>query len=234
MVAESMSRPAAIAALQELRTAIDRLLAQNPAAAAPFRDLLSGIALDAVSGAEMSEDKASEALPVLRFWRDCIAGSQAGWNAAVSQAAASLVALTSLLHWQQNPNYRRNPPDEGFLAHYGYTEICGPKGLLSPSGLRFGVLLLGPDTCYPAHRHPAEEIYLPLQAALWQGGEADIAAGQWHERPAGSFIHHPPMMPHATRTTDRALAAFYLWRGEVTINARLDANVRLDSGAKPS
>ncbi len=226
MMTESMSGRATIAAMQELCTAIDRLLAQNPTAAAPFRDLLSGISLDAMSAAEMSGDKASEALPVLRFWRDCIAGPQAGWKAASSQAAASLAALTPLLHWQQNPNYRRNPPDASFLAHYGYAEICGPKGLLSPSGLRFGVLLLGPGTCYPAHRHPAEEIYLPLQAALWQGGEANIAAGQWHERPAGSFIHHPPMMPHATRTTDHALAAFYLWRGEVTTDARLDSDAK--------
>jgi hypothetical protein len=159
-------------------------------------------------------------LPVLRGWSDCLARVPKE-APALAPVAEILVALSPLLRWRQNPNYRVNPPDPGFLDDYGYTEIAGPHGLVE-AGIRCGVLLLGPHVFYPAHRHPAEEIYIPLTAGAWQWGEAEIAAGVWAERPAGAFIHHPPEVPHAMRAGKRALAALYVWRGDLATEATLD------------
>jgi hypothetical protein len=82
--------------------------------------------------------------------------------------------------------------------------------------LRLGLLLLGPDTLYPPHHHPAEEIYLPLSPGhWWRAGE------DWREQPAGAVIHHPPMCGHATESGRAPLAAIYLWRGEIVTAARI-------------
>ena len=83
-------------------------------------------------------------------------------------------------------------------------------------------LLLGPRTEYPAHHHPAAELYIPLGPADWAkasaiGGEAPNGA----DAGTGSVIHHPPNLVHATRTHDIPLAALYLWAGDLATYARL-------------
>jgi hypothetical protein len=161
----------------------------------------------------------AENLPILRFWPGCLQ------SAAAKPGLVALVeafrALHPVLRWRQNPNYRQSPPDPDFLNNYGYAEICGSYGLIE-AHIRFGVLLLGPDTCYPPHRHPAEEIYIPLNQGAWQRGDAEIARGHWVERVPGSIIHHPPEVPHATRGLEQPLAALYLWRGDLATEAKLD------------
>ncbi|HSE74771.1 MAG TPA: dimethylsulfonioproprionate lyase family protein, partial [Dongiaceae bacterium] len=82
-----------------------------------------------------------------------------------------------------------------------------------------GLLLLGPALHYPLHAHPAEEIYHPLtQGGLWRRGEE-----AWRVVPAGNAIHHAPMVPHETRTTDQTLLALYCWCGDTTTEAVLTA-----------
>ncbi|WP_413990000.1 dimethylsulfonioproprionate lyase family protein [Labrys okinawensis] len=160
-------------------------------------------------------------LPVLRDWPDCLARAPEE-QPALASVTDALSGLSPFLRWRQNPNYRVSPPNSGFLDGYGYSEIAGPYGLVE-GGIRCGVLLLGPHIFYPAHRHPAEEIYIPLNLGAWQRGEAEIVAGGWTDRPAGAVIHHPPGVPHAMRAGERALAALYLWRGDLATEARLDA-----------
>ena len=58
-------------------------------------------------------------LPVCRHWPAALAGLGAAW-------ARPLTTLGPALRWAQNPNYRRQPPDAGFLASYGYAVIAGP------------------------------------------------------------------------------------------------------------
>lgn len=211
----SMSQTEIDAALQHLFAATDDLLAQDKTAAQPFRSALPQRPFRPQPPAGDLD------LPVCRYWSQCLEQAAAG-TTAVARVAAVLRHLTPSLRWRQNPNYRQAPPSEDFLVNYGYAELCGSYGLIA-ADLRLGVLVLGPGTCYPAHRHPAEEIYLPLGPGAWQRGEAEVAGNRWMERPAGSFIHHPPFVPHATRGLDHAIAALYLWCGDLATEAKLDA-----------
>lgn len=148
-------------------------------------------------------------LPVQCHWPVAGAGDELGrLMAMVDQAIKA--------GWRQNPNYRAAPPGADFLENYGYLECAGPDAPYRTPHLRLGLLLLGPGTLYPAHHHPAEEIYLPLgPGRWWKEGEG------WQTRAGGDVIHHPPMCPHATESGDTALAAIYLWRGEIVRAAEI-------------
>ncbi|MDY0881298.1 dimethylsulfonioproprionate lyase family protein [Dongia soli] len=204
-------------ALQQLFVAIDQLLSSAPDVTVAFRALVPQ-----ATGGVGSDGTGTETLPVQQFWPACLAAAEKEGHPTVASAARALLDLTPSFRWQQNPNYRATPPSPQFLANYGYVEICGPSGFQATPDLRLGVLVLGPHNFYPPHRHPAEEIYLPLNAGFWQRGEDEVAAGSWQEREAGSVIHHPSWMPHATRAGANPLAAIYLWRGEVATAAKLD------------
>lgn len=149
----------------------------------------------------------------------------AALHAASGTPAQALVpALAELVghaHWTQNPHYRGQPPAAGFLDAYGYFVLAGPAdgppAFVECPGLACGVLLLGPGTLYPAHRHPAAELYVPLAGdAAWQRGDDD-----WRDEPAGAVIHHAPGVSHAMRAGPGPLLAIYLWMGELAIHARL-------------
>ncbi|MBL8709114.1 MAG: hypothetical protein JNL25_07980 [Rhodospirillaceae bacterium] len=151
-------------------------------------------------------------LPVGRYWSAAIGGDPLG-----DLAARVTFALEQLGHgWRQNPNYRRQPPHPDFLENYGYQEWLGPDAAYRAAHLRCGVLVLGPRTLYPAHHHPAEEVYLPLGPGRWcREGEG------WRDRMAGEVIHHPPECGHATESGDKPLAAIYLWRGAIAKAAEI-------------
>jgi quercetin dioxygenase-like cupin family protein len=135
------------------------------------------------------------------------------FGAAIAQAAP-------LFRWRQNPNYTVANMSEAFLAGYGYVEFAGPKeALFHAPDIRVGLLLLGPHVHYPAHAHPAEEIYHPLTAGgSWRRGQED-----WRTVPAGQAIHHPPMIEHETKAADSTLLALYCWRGSTRTEAQLTA-----------
>jgi hypothetical protein len=125
-----------------------------------------------------------------------------------------------LLQWRQNPNYTVATMGADFMAGYGYVEFAGPKeALFHAPDIRVGLLLLGPRLHYPAHAHPAEEIYHPLtDGGLWRRGRED-----WRMVPAGCAIHHPPMIVHETKAADSTLLALYCWRGNTVTEAQLTA-----------
>lgn len=148
-------------------------------------------------------------LPVQRFWPAAGAGDALGRLTAV-------IDDTLKVAWRQNPNYRAQPPSAGFLDRYGYLECAGPEAPWRSVHLRVGLLLLGPDTLYPSHNHPAEEIYLPLGPGRWlRDGDG------WREVSPGAVIHHPPHCGHATQSGAEPLAAIYLWRGDIGPAARI-------------
>ena len=161
------------------------------------------------------QDGAGMRLPVLRDWDRALAG-------APIAIRPLLAALGPALIWTRNPNYRGRP-NPRFLANYGYGVSLGPaerraRPLVDDASASMGLLMLGPDVAYPRHRHPAEEIYSPLSGtAWWQRGDAP-----WRRVQPGTAIHHPPGLPHATRTGGDPLVALYLWRGEIATPARLE------------
>ena len=148
-------------------------------------------------------------LPVCRFWKRAMMGDL--------PLLAPLAALAPSLKWVQNPNYVARPPDPHFLENYGYAVLAGPGGLIETRTLALGLLMLGPGTHYPTHRHPAVEIYVVASGeAEWQMGE-----GEWRRRPAGEVIRHESMVPHATRALEQPLLAVYVWRGDLDTHARI-------------
>lgn len=152
-------------------------------------------------------------LPVLR-WLTHIGRDPGAFGAelvaAVCRAAPSMA-------WRQT--YSTQEVDAAFLDNYGWSEILGASGPLGAERIACGLLILGPSTHYPRHRHEAEEIYLPLSGtAAWQQGDAP-----WCERAPGSAVHHGRDEPHAMRTGVEPLLALYLWRSaDLRQKARLD------------
>jgi hypothetical protein len=187
--------------------------AQHDRDLADFHELLIQAMPDGVGHA------AAPSLAACRFWADALDRPAAN----VSSLCAALAALAPRLSWTQNPNYRRAAPSADFLDNYGYAVLAGPAdgppALACHDKLAFGVLMLGPRTHYPLHHHPAAEVYIPLNPAKWWRGE-----GPWREQAPGTVIHHPPNIPHATRTGETPLLALYLWCGELATHARLTEN----------
>ncbi len=194
--------------LSSLLDSIAARLGGHSAAAAFLPQLLKLGDLPNENGGNAEPDS----LPVQAHWPAALASDPLG-----PFCAALADELRRGGHgWRQNPNYRAHPPSGTFLANYGYLECVGPDAAWRVTEFRLGFLLLGRKTLYPAHRHPAEEIYLPLGPARWfRQGE------DWQEKAGGAVIHHPPHCGHATESGIAPLAAIYLWRGEVTKAAEI-------------
>ena len=179
---------------------------------APFRAALASI--DAGSAA-------APACPAPPPPSACFARALAQPGPPAARAiAAALGELRPSLSFTQNPAYVAAPPDARFLERYGYAVLAGPASgptaLVEHPGLALGVLVLGPETLYPLHRHPARELYLPLGPARWSRGGRPLAM-----RPAGVPIVHAPDEQHATCTDEAPLAALYLWLGSLEVGATL-------------
>lgn len=156
---------------------------------------------------------AASAPPVIR-WLPHIAADVHSFGAPLVTA---LCRAAPLLAWHQT--YTSRELDRSFLQNYAFTEILGPRGARGGERLACGMLLLGPNTLYPPHRHEAEEVYVPLSGtADWQQGDA-----LWRPHAPGALIHHHSEEPHAMRTDENPLLALYLWRGAgLSQHARLE------------
>jgi Dimethlysulfonioproprionate lyase len=154
-------------------------------------------------------------LPVLR-WLPRIAADAERFGA---DFVTLLCGSAASLHWRQT--YTLAQVGGRFLENYGWAELVSPGAITGAVQISCGVLVLGPDTFYPPHRHEAEEIYLPLAGtAEWRQGDD---AASWRRRSPGTLIHHSSEEPHAMRTGDEPLLAMYLWRSaDLRQGARLD------------
>lgn len=129
----------------------------------------------------------------------------------------AIAALSGELDWRQT--YSSADFGARFLQNYGWSEWIGERGAFASDAIACGVLILGPETEYPAHSHEAEELYLPLAGhASWRSANSD-----WRLRPPGRWIHHPAWTTHAMRTGAEPLLAAYVWRaGDLTAKSRID------------
>jgi Dimethlysulfonioproprionate lyase len=129
-------------------------------------------------------------------------------------AAFRPVALD--MRWRQNPTYT----DEAFLSSYAYSELVGPNGLIVHATVSIGLLYLAPETNYPPHSHPAEEVYHLLAGESEWWAEPETHKTQLVRQP-GDRMEHPSWISHSMRTGSAPMLALYIWRGELDTPARL-------------
>ena len=136
------------------------------------------------------------------------------WLPQIQQAAPifsaslvdALVEAAPSLAWRRS--YSAETAGAEFYENYGWTEFAGLTGPVPSEHLACGVLVLGPYTAYPSHRHEAEEIYVPLAGtARWKHGH-----DSWREEFPGTVIRHARHESHAMQTGAEPLLALYLWR----------------------
>ena len=127
-----------------------------------------------------------------------------------SETANLLKALKPalpFLPWKYNYEPRPDMPDLG--NQMGWGEILGPEAPYHDEHFCFGFTLLGKNTFYPAHYHPATELYVVLSGhAEW------TLDGVSKVRNPGEFILHPSNHVHSMRISDEPLLALYTWSGE--------------------
>ena len=105
--------------------------------------------------------------------------------------------------------------DPGYAA-LGQTKVhvdcIGPQGICRSDTLRVGLYGILPGVEYGLRTHPAEEVFIMIAGeALWQRGDAPYVKARPSER-----SHHPSMLPHATKTEDRAFMSLYVWAGDIS------------------
>ena len=92
-------------------------------------------------------------LPVQLYWRRSLAAATGGPTA---ELAATIEDICPALTWVQSPDYVRDPPSADFINNYGYAVVVGPSSgppaLVVDHHLAAGLLMLGPQTCYPLRR----------------------------------------------------------------------------------
>lgn len=135
---------------------------------------------------------------------------------ANGEIARTLSPLLDQVDWAQT--YTEAQLGQDYIANYGYFDIASPKrGLIRTEAIALGFLVIGPGQLYPAHRHPAVELYHVVAGAPdWQ-----VDAGPWESKPAGSFVFHPSLAIHAMRTGEAPLLALYSWLGDLETGAVL-------------
>lgn len=132
-----------------------------------------------------------------------LAATRAGRSG--SEHAWALSALAPDLAWRTRD--APNDADPGFETGHANATIVGKGGLEECPRVRIGVSLLAPDIRYPDHRHPPEEVYVPLSPGAWRQED-----GPWNEPGPDGIVYNPPNILHAMRSTsDPLLATWCLW-----------------------
>ncbi|MEQ9885039.1 dimethylsulfonioproprionate lyase family protein [Pectobacterium zantedeschiae] len=117
--------------------------------------------------------------------------------------------LAPELSW--NFDYIPHPKFTSLSEKIAFTQFVGPEDLWVSSHLAVGLTLIAPETHYPAHCHPATEIYLPLAGTgLWSMENED-----YFPRHPGELIFHRSRATHATQAQEEPVLALYIWHGDI-------------------
>ena len=125
---------------------------------------------------------------------------------AIATCRGELVWNSSEIAYGKLPEYRH------FLDNYGFSVVIGParhglESLYHNPALFCGLTLQAPGVYYPAHAHPAIEIYgIVGGTARWLRGEEG-----WMPRPPGSVVLHESGIAHAMETGDEPTLALFAW-----------------------
>jgi mannose-6-phosphate isomerase-like protein (cupin superfamily) len=155
-------------------------------------------------------------VPVSGVLPAVLADARRGPLAAMADAFDGYAATA---RWRQNPNYTVDTIGQSFLDRYGYVELVGRDRPWHSEQLAVGFLLLGAGAHYPAHHHPAAEVYhVVAGTARWRKGDEALSL-----QPMGAAIYHAPHVVHETRVHGEPLLALYCWRGDIGVAAQLTA-----------
>lgn len=112
--------------------------------------------------------------------------------------ARAFAALAPRLHWTPKTIAKgANIPPMN-------TMLLGPGGVEERDDIWIGASALAPETTYPVHRHPPEEVYLPLTPGEWWNEKMD-----WRD-PTDGVIYNPPGIRHSMRAGAQPLLAIWL------------------------
>lgn len=140
-----------------------------------------------------------ETVPATRYLAEALTDSQNGPAAAL---AAAFQQIEPRLAWQRRPD--RETSDPNFPNAHASTVIVGDGGIETHTDVRIGVSLLAPNTFYPDHHHPPEEVYVVLTEGAWRQGD-----GPWHERGPGTLVYNTPNVVHAMQSGSKPLLAIW-------------------------
>lgn len=192
--------------IQAIRDTFEAGITQNSEAASELAHVLP--LFDALTTERVSHEPQS--CPGFRYLAEALENTN-------SLITGQMGQLAGKLRWIQNSNYTNDERMASFVEHYGYTDLIGPRGYIPSDSIAVGFMIVGPNQLYPAHHHPATEVYFVVSGdARWQRGEEE-----WRELPPGSFIFHDKGVPHATETLDEPFLALYVWRNHLNTAASL-------------
>lgn len=140
-----------------------------------------------------------ETAPVCRHLAAAYANAAKGAAAAL---AADFARIEPRFAWKRR--FDRKSEDPHFLDNHANATIVGEDGLEQSDRVRMGVSLLAPNTFYPDHRHPPEEVYIALSAGSWRQND-----GPWRSPGPGGLIYNPPDIVHAMQAGDTPLLAIW-------------------------
>ena len=131
-------------------------------------------------------------------------------RAPEAHPVCALIAETPL-HWTP-PQTSSDPKYIADSLAKVHVELLGPSGLVKSDQVRLGLYGMLPHAEYGIRTHPAEEIYLML------AGECDWIRGNspYQTHGPGERSYHPTMLPHATRTSEKAFMSVYIWHGDIS------------------
>lgn len=123
-------------------------------------------------------------------------------RAPTADLGAAFAEIAPMLAW--NPRPDRSTGDPNFPNAHANAAIIGDGGLEARDDVRVGVSLLVPDTLYPDHHHPPEEVYVALSPGAWRQND-----GPWREPGQGGLVYNPPDIIHAMKSGDAPLLAIW-------------------------
>lgn len=124
-----------------------------------------------------------------------IAAAQANGGHA-ARAAAALAALDPRITWYGREGLISDRPD--FAERHALATLVGPEdrtGTLEiRDDVRVGISLVAPETPYPDHNHPPEELYLALTEGEWRQ-----ELGPWFAPGPNGIVYNSPNILHGMR-----------------------------------
>jgi quercetin dioxygenase-like cupin family protein len=115
---------------------------------------------------------------------------------------AALEPLLPHLPWRRSKGY----DDPAFIEGHANAVLVGNGGLERRSDFTIGISLAAPNTAYPMHNHPPEELYLTMAGGEFRHGEDD-----WTRVGTGETFYNTPGIIHAMRATADPLLAIWVF-----------------------